>query len=95
MTANETGLTASELNDRALFYRRQRDVGVLALLGVHALAILDANVDAHLMEFDVSENLKAGIDVHGGPGGEAVWGVALRWDLAKKPHSPMNVHATW
>ena len=95
MTANETGLTASELNDRALFYRRQRDVGVLALRGVHALAILDANVDAHLMDFDVSENLKAGIDVQGGPGGGSVWGLALRWDLAKKPHSPMNVRATW
>ena len=94
-TVNATGFTPVELNDRALFYRRQRDVSVLALLAVHALSILDANVDAHLMEFDVSDNLKAAWDVDVVPTGEAVWGVALRWDLAKNPHSASEVSATW
>ncbi len=94
-TVNATGFSAAELNDRALFYRRQRDVSFLALLAVHGLSVLDANVDAHLMEFDVSENLKAGLHVEPMPDGRGVWGVGLRWDLAKNPHSPVHVRATW
>ncbi len=39
------------------FYRRNRDLSWFALVGVHALSILDAHVDANLLSFDVSENL--------------------------------------
>lgn len=39
------------------FYRRNRDLSWFALVGVYALSILDAHVDANLMSFDVSENL--------------------------------------
>ena len=39
------------------FYRRNRDLSWFALIGVHALSVLDAHVDANLMSFDVSENL--------------------------------------
>lgn len=94
-TLNETEFTASELNDRALFYRRQRDVSFLALLGVHALSILDANVDAHLLEFDVSDNLKAMLDVRMNPDSGAAYGMRLQWDLAKNPSSNKKVLATW
>lgn len=94
-TLNETGYTASELNDRALFYRRQRDISFLALLGVHALSILDANVDAHLLEFDVSDNLKAMLDVQMHPLNGAACGLRLQWDLAKNPYSNRKVRATW
>ena len=94
-TVNATGFTAAELNDRALFYRRQRDVSFLALLAVHGLSVLDANVDAHLMDFDVSENLKAGLHVEPMPDGRAIWGVGLRWDLAKIPHSRSASRTTW
>ena len=38
-------------------YRRNRDLSWFALIGVHALSILDAHVDANLLSFDVSENL--------------------------------------
>ena len=37
------------------FYRDQRDVAGLWLLGVYALASIDAFVGAHLFDFDVSE----------------------------------------
>lgn len=94
-TVNATGYTAAELNDRALFYRRQRDVSFLALLAVHGLSVLDANVDAHLLDFDVSENLKAGLHVEPLPDGRAAWAVGLRWDLAKKPHSPPQYRSDW
>ena len=39
------------------FYRRNRDLSWFALVGVHALSILDAHVDANLLSFDVSANL--------------------------------------
>ncbi len=39
------------------FYRRNRDLLMILLAGVYFIQIVDAHVDAHLMEFDVSENL--------------------------------------
>lgn len=46
----------SARNEEA-FYRRNRDLSWFALVGVHALSVLDAHVDANLLSFDVSENL--------------------------------------
>lgn len=60
-TINSTDLTAAELTESAVFYRRNRDLAVLGMVGIHLLSILDANVDAHLMDFDVSDNLKASL----------------------------------
>jgi len=39
------------------FYRRNRDLLMIVLVGVYIIQILDAHIDAHLMEFDVSEDL--------------------------------------
>ena len=39
------------------FYRRNKQVSLLVTLGLYALNIIDANVDAHLMQFNVDENL--------------------------------------
>lgn len=61
LTINTSGLTATELTESAVFYRRNRDLAVMGILGIHLLSILDANVDAHLMDFDVSNDLKASI----------------------------------
>lgn len=48
-------------NDRILeaqkFYRRNRDLSVVITVGFYVLSIIDANVDAHLMQFNVNENL--------------------------------------
>ena len=38
-------------------YRRNRDLSVIIMVGAYALGILDAHVDAHLKEFDISEDL--------------------------------------
>ncbi len=38
-------------------YRQARDNGILILLGWHGLQIIEAYVDAHLNDFDVSEDL--------------------------------------
>ena len=37
--------------------RTQREYALFGLLGVYLLNILDANIDAHLFDFDVSDDL--------------------------------------
>ncbi|WP_373496101.1 DUF5683 domain-containing protein [Aquiflexum sp.] len=39
------------------FWRRNRDLNFFLFMGIYALNIVDANVDAHLSAFDVSEDL--------------------------------------
>jgi hypothetical protein len=54
-------LTASGIANEAIgymeYYRSQREYAVLGILGVYLLNILDANIDAHLFRFDVSDDL--------------------------------------
>ncbi len=38
-------------------YRRWRDMSMFALIGVYALSVIDAYVDAELSEFDISKDL--------------------------------------
>ena len=38
-------------------YRRNRDLSVIVMLGVYALNIIDANVDANFYDFDIGDNL--------------------------------------
>lgn len=38
-------------------YRRNRDVSILGFIGLYAIQIIDANVDAHLKEFKLNEDL--------------------------------------
>lgn len=39
------------------FYRRNKEISLLVIAGVYVLNIIDANVDAHLQQFNVSEDL--------------------------------------
>src|SRR5690606_41519346 len=39
------------------FYRRNKDLSLLITVGIYALNIIDANVDAHLMQYNIDENL--------------------------------------
>lgn len=39
------------------FYQRNKEISVLVTVGLYALNIIDANVDAHLQQFNVSEDL--------------------------------------
>ena len=38
-------------------YRRWRDLSLFAMIGVYALSVIDAYVDASLSEFDISRDL--------------------------------------
>lgn len=43
-------------------YRRWRDLSFFCLLGVYALSVIDAYVDASLSEFDISNNLSLRVE---------------------------------
>ena len=45
------------------FFRKNRDLSIIAILGVHALQMVEAYVDAHLKGFDISDDLT----LHTGP----------------------------
>jgi hypothetical protein len=38
-------------------YRRNQELSILITIGIYALNIIDANVDAHLLQFNVDDNL--------------------------------------
>ena len=38
-------------------FRRNKEISLLVTLGLYALNIIDANVDAHLLQFNVDQNL--------------------------------------
>lgn len=42
-------------------YRRWRDLSFFVLVGVYALSVIDAYVDASLSEFDISKNLSMSV----------------------------------
>ena len=47
----------SQLIEGYKYHRRYRDLSALFLLGFYLLNILDANIGAHLLQFNVNENL--------------------------------------
>ncbi len=61
ITGTETiyldGYESSQLSELSNIYRRNGDLSVIISAGIYALNIIDAVVDAHLFEFDVSDDL--------------------------------------
>lgn len=60
--ANGNQLTTPRVTDDGLLraqklFRRNKEISLLATIGLYALNIIDANVDAHLMQYNVDENL--------------------------------------
>ncbi|MDO5971694.1 DUF5683 domain-containing protein [Flavivirga aquimarina] len=50
-------VTTENLERAQEFYRKNKEISLLVTLGIYALNIIDANVDAHLMQYNVDENL--------------------------------------
>jgi len=51
-----------DLNERYLeFWRRNMELSYIAMIGVYALQVLDAYVDAQLFSWDVNDNLSIGV----------------------------------
>jgi hypothetical protein len=55
-------------NDRLIsaqkFHQRNRDLSMLITVGIYLLNIVDANVDAHLLQFNVNDNLSLKPDLY-------------------------------
>ncbi|GAA3624738.1 DUF5683 domain-containing protein [Flavivirga jejuensis] len=50
-------VTTESLERGQEFYRKNKDISLLVTFGFYALNIIDANVDAHLLQYNVDENL--------------------------------------
>lgn len=48
---------STALSKRQEYYRRNRDLLFIGMIGFYGLNIIDASVDAHLFNFDVSDDL--------------------------------------
>ncbi len=68
------------LKNRKDFYRRNRDLCIIAMVGVYLLAIVDAYVDASLAHFDISPQLSMDVAPALIPDTRSkVPGVGLQW----------------
>ncbi len=47
----------SGLSKQSEYYRRNRDLLIISMIGFYGLNIIDASVDAHFFDFDISEDL--------------------------------------
>ncbi|MDG2455658.1 MAG: DUF5683 domain-containing protein [Bacteroidia bacterium] len=50
-------LTTAGVTSNRDFYRRNRDFTIIGFVALYALQIIDANVDAHLREFEINKDL--------------------------------------
>jgi hypothetical protein len=57
LTGELAGLDADRLIRAQKFHQRNRDLSALVTIGIYLLNIVDANVDAHLKQFNVDDNL--------------------------------------
>ncbi|KJD33776.1 hypothetical protein PW52_13985 [Tamlana sedimentorum] len=54
---DEPRISTDNLETAQDFYKQQKEISLLVTIGLYALNIIDANVDAHLMQYNVDENL--------------------------------------
>jgi len=61
-TTNETRWDGEDLRLQKVAYRKKRDIAGVGIALLYILNIIDANVDAHLKTFDVSDDLSLRIE---------------------------------
>jgi hypothetical protein len=54
---NNPGISNDGLIRAQRSLRRNREISLLVTIGIYALNIIDANVDAHLLQYNIDENL--------------------------------------
>lgn len=74
--------TTDQLQTEKLEYKKLRDVGIIGMGIIYLLNIVDANVDAHLKTFDVSDDLSIRMDpwqtYHPSAKGKTVYGLSVK-----------------
>lgn len=61
-TANETAYSSEQLQTLKNEYKKSRDLAIIGIAVIYFLNIIDANVDAHLKTFDVTDDLSIHLD---------------------------------
>ncbi len=56
--------TADYLKNLKNSYRRNRDLSIIITAGVYLFNVIDAHVDAHLQDYDISDNLSMDVQPH-------------------------------
>ena len=82
-TTNTTRWSTSELQTQKTTYRKRRDLAAVGVILVYILNIIDANVDAHLKTFDVSDDLSMRVEpwqnvYNTGTGFKAAAGISIK-----------------
>ena len=75
-------LTTESLINAQDQFRRNRDLSILAVIGAYVLNIVDANVDAHLRQFNINEDLSLSPDAQPSPFNNGVdYTLTLKFNL--------------
>jgi predicted transcriptional regulator with HTH domain len=53
--------STSQLQTQKIYYKKFRDFSIIGMAAIYLLNIIDANVDAHLKTFDISDDLSVQI----------------------------------
>ena len=61
-TINETGREADNLRSNRDNFRRLRDLNIILLGVTYLLQIADAHIDAHLLDFKISQDISVSVD---------------------------------
>lgn len=61
-TINDTGYNTTQLLQLIDTYKQWRDLSYISIAVIYALNIIDANVDAHLFYFDVSDDISLNVE---------------------------------
>ena len=57
MNPNDKSIYQNKFKRRKDYFRRYRDMSIFVMIGIYAVSIIDAYVDATLSEFDISDDL--------------------------------------
>lgn len=66
-TVNNTGFNTTQLLKNIDTYKQWRDLAYISIVVIYALNIIDANVDAHLFYFNVSEDISLNVQPYLSP----------------------------
>jgi hypothetical protein len=75
--------TTTDLQELKKYYKKLRDIGAIGMGFMYLLNIIDANVDAHLRTFDVSDDLSMNIRpwIIPGMNNSTGFGLSMKFDI--------------